>query len=107
MNQNNKNLTWKALADPTRRAILDLLKASPRTTGELCEHFSVLSRCAVMKHLDILHDAELILIKRDGRFRWNFINTAPIQEIYDRWICRYTAPHAASLTNLKAHVENQ
>lgn len=105
MNKNNNNLIWKALADPTRRAILDLLKKEPRTTGVLCAHFEALSRCAVMKHLEILHDANLLIIKRDGKFRWNFLNAAPLQEIYDRWLCKYTAPLAASLTGLKTHVE--
>lgn len=107
MKLDNSSLVWKAVADPTRRAILDLLKEEPRTTGFLCEYFEGLSRCAVMKHLSILDDADLIIIKRNGKFRWNFINTAPIQKIYDRWICKYTAPLAASVTSLKNHIEQK
>ena len=107
MSKHNNNLIWKALVDPTRREILDLLKIQPRTTGFLCEHFETLSRSAVMKHLGILHDADLVIIKRDGKFRWNFLNTAPIQEIYNRWLCRYTVPLAASLSSLKNHLEQQ
>lgn len=105
MKKNNKALIWKALSEATRRSILDLLKEQPRTTGFLCGHFHHLSRFAVMKHLGILHNAELIIIKREGKFRWNFINVAPIQEIYDRWMNQYAAPLAASMLGLKQHVE--
>lgn len=107
MSNNNKNITWKAFSDPTRRAILDLLKIEPRTTGYLCEYFNDLSRCAVMKHLGILHDADLVIIKREGKFRWNFINTAPIQEMYERWMSKYTMPIASSMQNLKNLIEQK
>jgi DNA-binding transcriptional ArsR family regulator/uncharacterized protein YndB with AHSA1/START domain len=98
-------LIWKALSEATRRSILELLKEQPRTTGFLCDHFRQLSRFAVMKHLGILHDAGLVIIKREGKFRWNFINGAPIQEIYDRWMSRYAAPLTASMLGLKRHLE--
>lgn len=98
---------WRALADPTRRAILDLLKPGPRTTGDLCERFPELSRCAVMKHLGVLEEAKLVIVKREGRFRWNHLNPIPIQDIYDRWISRHVQPLAASVTSLKRHVEGK
>jgi DNA-binding transcriptional ArsR family regulator len=98
---------WKALSDPTRREILDLLKGKPRTTGDLCGHFGELSRCAVMKHLGVLEDAGLVVVRREGRFRWNHLNPIPIQGIYDRWISRHVQPLAGSLTSLKRHVEGK
>jgi len=107
MNNNNNHLSWKAFSDSTRRTILDLIKEQPRTTSYLCEYFKGLSRFAVMKHLGILHDADLVIVKREGKFRWNFINTAPIQEIYERWMSKYTIPLAASVSNLKQHIEQE
>ena len=95
---------WKALADPTRRRILDLLKDGPRTTGEVCEGFPV-SRFAVMKHLTILEGAGLVLVDRRGRERWNHLNAVPIQQIYERWISGYQAHWAAGLLRLKRRVE--
>ena len=68
---------WKALSDPTRRRILDLLKERPRTTGELCDAFEELSRFAVMKHLAVLEGAELVIVRPHGRERWNHLNTVP------------------------------
>lgn len=84
-------LVWKALSDKTRRNILDLLREKERTTGELCKHFRKITRFGVMKHLNILHNAELIIIKREGKNRWNYINPLPIQEIYERWVKKYEA----------------
>jgi DNA-binding transcriptional ArsR family regulator len=79
-------MIWKALADPTRRTILNLLKKAPQTTGELSIHFVDLSRYAVMKHLGVLEKANLITIKREGKFRWNHLNTKPIQQTYEQWV---------------------
>lgn len=80
-------MIWKALSDPTRRSILDLLKSAPRTTGEISEHFEEnLSRFAIMKHLGILEKAQLITIRREGKYRWNHLNTGPIQKTYDEWL---------------------
>lgn len=95
---------WKALADPTRRAILDALKDGPRTTGDLCARFP-LSRFAVMKHLAILERAGLVLVRREGRQRWNYLNAVPIRRIYERWISDYAGLWAGSLLKLKRHVE--
>lgn len=92
---------WKALADPTRRHILDLLRQHSRTTGQLCDVFEDLSRYAVMKHLNVLEEAGLILIRRRGRERYNYLNAVPIQQIYERWIHPYEAEWAQSLIHLK------
>jgi DNA-binding transcriptional ArsR family regulator len=96
---------WKALADPTRRRLLDLLKERPRTTGHLCDQFPV-SRFAVMKHLAILEQAGLVIVGRQGRERWNYLNAVPIQQIYERWISGYQALWASSLLRLKARIED-
>lgn len=96
---------FKALADDRRREILDLLRERPRTTGELCEHFSRLDRCTVMQHLGVLEKADLVIVKREGRQRWNYLNVVPVQEIYDRWISRYARPSVELLTRLKRDLE--
>ena len=76
---------WKALADATRRTILDALRRGPRTTGDLCDLFEM-TRFGVMKHLRLLEEAGLVLVERKGRERWNHLNPVPIREIYRRWI---------------------
>ncbi|MGE3182119.1 MAG: ArsR/SmtB family transcription factor [Phycisphaerae bacterium] len=99
---------WKALADKTRRDILDLLAVAPRTTGDLVAHFGEHCRTNVMKHLDVLVAAKLVLIRKDnndGRVRWNHLNPAPIQMIYDQWVCKHVRGLARAATRLKAHVE--
>lgn len=98
-------LVWKALSDKTRRNILDLLREKERTTGELCKHFRKITRFGVMKHLNILHNAELIIIKREGKNRWNYINPLPIQEIYERWVKKYEAGWSSYLINFKNNME--
>lgn len=97
---------WKALSDPTRRKVLDLLKGGARTTGDLATAFPSLSRFAVMKHLAVLEHARLILIERRGRERWNHLNPVPIRQIYERWISDYEGLWAGSLLKLKRHVEH-
>lgn len=87
---------FKALANGLRRQMLDALKLGPRTTGMLCEQFANLDRCTVMQHLKVLEDANLILVRREGRERWNHLNALPIQAIHDRWISQY-AGHAMSV----------
>lgn len=96
---------WKALADPTRRAILDVLAEGPRTTGALVERFSDLCRTAVMKHLGLLEAAGLVVVRRAGRARWNHLNPMPIQRIHDRWVSRHVRGVAAALSRLVEHVE--
>ena len=100
------DLLFKALADRRRREILDHLKEAPRTTGELCLHFEgFLDRCTVMQHLGVLERAELVIVRRDGRNRWNHLNAAPFQEIYERWISSYAASAVDLLARLKLDME--
>jgi DNA-binding transcriptional ArsR family regulator len=95
----------KALGDSRRREVLDLLRVKPRTTGELCNHFKKLDRCTLMQHLGVLECADLIIIKRKGRYRWNYINPLPIKEVYDRWICSYTVGTLDLLARIKRGTE--
>jgi len=97
---------WKALADPRRRSILDRLRDGPKTTGELVRPFD-LSRFAVMKHLRVLERAGLVVVRRRGRERWNYLNPVPIQTIYERWITPYAALWAMDLLELKRTVEGR
>jgi DNA-binding transcriptional ArsR family regulator/uncharacterized protein YndB with AHSA1/START domain len=103
---NGEHRIWRALSDPTRRRLLDLLRQAPRTTGQLCEPFG-LSRFAIMKHLGVLEDAGLLIVKRIGRERWNYLNAVPIRNIYDRWVSGFASHWAASLTSVKDWVEQQ
>ena len=96
---------WKALADGTRRSILDQLSQRPHTTGELVDRFDDLCRTAVMKHLGILEVAELVIVRRQGRVRWNQLNPMPIQRIYDRWVAGHLRGMASAISRLKDHVE--
>jgi DNA-binding transcriptional ArsR family regulator len=96
---------FKALASGSRRKMLDSLKAGPLTTGALCDTFPELDRCTVMQHLKVLEEADLIIVRREGRERWNHLNSVPIKRIYDRWISQY-ATHAVSiLDRLKSDLE--
>lgn len=98
---------WRALANPVRRAILDLLRDGPRTTGALAERFPELSRFAVMQHLKVLEEAELVIPRRSGRERHNYLNPVPIQQIYDRWVVRYLQPWAEALVRLRDELETE
>jgi DNA-binding transcriptional ArsR family regulator len=100
-----ENSVWDALANENRRQILDLLKEKPRTTGEIVARFKTLDRCTVMLHLGILTAAGLVIVKREGKFRWNYLNVEPIQRIYERWLSTYAQPAAALLTRLKDDLE--
>jgi DNA-binding transcriptional ArsR family regulator/uncharacterized protein YndB with AHSA1/START domain len=98
---------FRALADPSRRRILDLLKAKPGlTVGELGEHFDF-SRFAVMKHLRILERNGLVVPRREGKTKRLYLNAVPIQTIYDRWISQYSALWASQLTSLKYELEGE
>lgn len=99
------DLVWKALADPTRRAILDLLRDQPRTTGDLAGSFPALTRFGVMKHLGVLEQAELVVARRRGRERWNYLNGVPLRSAYERWMRPYADQWADSLLRLKDTVE--
>lgn len=97
---------WRALANPLRREILDLLRAGPRTTGDLAAQFPSLSRFAVMQHLGVLAAAGLVRAEREGRERWNHLDPTPIRLICERWVSRYDEPFLATLTGLKLRAES-
>jgi DNA-binding transcriptional ArsR family regulator/uncharacterized protein YndB with AHSA1/START domain len=98
---------WKALADPTRRAILDELRHGPRTTGALAERFEGMTRFGVMKHLGVLVDAGLVVTEKRGRERFNHLNAVPLKRIYERWVSRYEDQWAGSLLRLKHAAERE
>jgi DNA-binding transcriptional ArsR family regulator len=97
---------FRALGDPTRRLLLDLLRERPRTTGELAEGVPGLSRFGVMKHLGVLADAGLVVMRREGRKRWNYLNAVPLRMMYERWVSRYESAWAGSLLGLKRLAES-
>jgi DNA-binding transcriptional ArsR family regulator len=96
---------FKALAASSRRAMLDILKDQPQTTGDLCARFPALDRCTVMQHLKVLEAADLVIVKREGRERWNYLNALPIKDIHDRWIGPYAAHAVGLLGRLKDDLE--
>ena len=98
---------WRALASPVRRRMLDLLRDGPMTTGDVAEEFSELSRFAVMQHLGVLESASLVVSRRDGRTRHNYLNPVPIQRIYQRWVSKYQEPWTEALVSLKGALESE
>lgn len=96
---------FRALAAPIRRQILDRLKDTPRTTGDLCTVFPDLDRCTVMQHLKVLEEADLVIAVRRGRERWNHLNPLPIRDIHERWIGAYAAFAVDKLAALKRELE--
>jgi uncharacterized protein YndB with AHSA1/START domain len=96
---------FKALGDPTRRKLLDMLfRRDGQTLGQL-ERRLAMTRFGVMKHLRVLEDARLVVTKWRGREKLHFLNAVPIRQIHDRWIDKYSAPVAAMLTALKKEIE--
>jgi len=85
--------------------MLDLLKDAPQTTGALCDAFPELDRCTVMQHMKVLEAADLIIVQRRGRERWNHLNALPIRKIHDRWIGDYAENAVDLLTRLKSDLE--
>lgn len=98
---------WKALADPTRRAILDLLRDQPRTTTEIVDAFPHLTRFGVMKHLDALREAELVHTREEGRQRVNSLNVFPIRQIYERWVSPFQELWSSQLLGIKELAEQK
>src|SRR5262245_43839209 len=96
---------FKALADRSRRHLLDqLFERDGRTLSELTEDLEM-TRFGVMKHLQILEGAGLVVSRKVGRQKLHYLNPIPIQEIHDRWIDKYRTRHAAALAGLKAELE--
>ena len=105
--QDGTEQVWKALADPTRRAILDLLRDGPRTTGELTGAFPQFTRFAVIKHLGVLQQADLVVVRPRGRERWNHLNGVPLRQAYERWMRPFADRWAASLLRLEEAVADR
>jgi DNA-binding transcriptional ArsR family regulator len=100
------DVLFKALADPARRKLLDLLHAHDgRTLNELCEHLDM-TRQGVTQHLDLLEAANLVATVRRGREKLHFLNPVPLQGIYERWIAKFEKPRLKALSNLKDRLEN-
>jgi len=103
----NADKLFKALADPGRRRLLDLLHGeNGRTLGALCEHLDI-SRQAVTQHLARLEAANLVATVRRGREKLHYLNTVPIFEIADRWISQFERPQMRALRDLKTKLEEE
>ena len=98
---------FKALADPSRRFLLDLLFAREGQTLTELESAVEMTRYGVMKHLKVLEEAGLVVARRSGREKLHFLNAVPIREVHDRWIDKYTERHVAALVDLKNELEGQ
>ena len=105
--QDQHDQVFKALSAPVRRQILDDLRDQPLTTGTLCDHFPNLNRCTVMQHLKVLEGADLIIVERRGRERWNHLNPLPIHDIHERWIGPHAAQAVERLNRLKNSLEKR
>jgi DNA-binding transcriptional ArsR family regulator len=96
---------FRALADPTRRALLDsLFSRDGQTLNELCEKFPEMTRFGVMKHLSVLAEANLVVTARQGRTKRHYLNAVPIEQVANRWISKYAARFAAALVALDDQV---
>lgn len=97
---------FRAISDPTRRAILDQLRGGPMNTSRLCQHNDSMTRGGVINHLKILHAAELIRVEHRGRERINHLNGARLQDIYDRWLSPFEQTWTPRLANLARRAES-
>ncbi len=102
----NEDLIFKALADSSRRLLLDLLQQRDGQTLTELEAPLVMTRFGVMKHLRVLENAGLVTTRRAGREKHHFLNAVPIRLIHDRWIDKYTEPQVAALADLRTTLEN-
>jgi DNA-binding transcriptional ArsR family regulator len=98
---------FKALADPTRRSLLDELFARDGQTLTELEERLPMTRFGVMKHLKALEQAGLVTTQRRGREKLHFLNSVPIQLIHDRWVSKYALPLAATISGIKRELEEQ
>lgn len=101
------DIVFKALADPTRRKLLDrLYDNSGLTLGQLCEQMEM-SRQAVTQHLAVLEAANLVHVMRRGREKHHYLNPVPIHEVYDRWVRKFEKRGLRALTDLKRQIEGE
>jgi DNA-binding transcriptional ArsR family regulator len=107
MKPDEMDAVFAALAAESRRRILDILKKEPGcNVNRVCEFFDEIGRVAVMKHLDVLEGANLVLSEKVGRERLLYFNPVPIHMIYDRWTTEYSAYWAGRLARMKYRLEN-
>jgi DNA-binding transcriptional ArsR family regulator len=100
------DLVFKALADPTRRAVLDALFGEDgQSLSQLCELFPHLTRFGVMKHLRVLEDANLLTTVKVGRTKLHHLNPVPIHQIAERWLDKYAVPVTGAMLGLKRRLE--
>jgi DNA-binding transcriptional ArsR family regulator len=98
---------FKALGDPTRRRILDLLcERNGQTLGQLCEHL-VMARQSATQHIGLLEDANLVSTVRRGREKLHFINPVPLHDIYERWVRKFEMQRLTLLHDLKQQLEGE
>ena len=103
--RHDTDVLFKALADPSRRKLLDVLHTHDgRTLNELCEHVDM-TRQGVTQHLDLLELANLVVTVRRGREKLHFLNPVPLQGIYERWIAKFEKPRLKALSDLKRRLE--
>jgi DNA-binding transcriptional ArsR family regulator len=103
--RHDTDLLFKALADPSRRKLLDLLHAHDgRSLSDLCTHLDM-TRQGVTQHLELLEAANLVVTVRRGREKLHFLNPVPLQEIYERWIAKFESTRLKALENLKRRLE--
>jgi DNA-binding transcriptional ArsR family regulator len=98
---------FKALADPTRRGLLDELFRQDGQTLSALEARLPVTRFGVMKHLRVLEEANLVVTRREGREKLHFLNPVPIRLVHDRWIDKYTEPQVSALADLKTQLEKE
>ena len=96
---------FKALADPTRRSLLDSLREDDGQSLSSLQRGPPMTRFGVMKHLKVLEEAGLVTTRRRGREKLHFLNAVPIRLIHDRWVSKYAEPWASALTGLKREIE--
>jgi DNA-binding transcriptional ArsR family regulator len=98
---------FRALADPSRRLLLDsLFESDGQALSSLCEALPVMTRFGVMKHLTVLEEAGLVTTQKSGREKLHFLNPVPIRLVYERWVSKYAEPHVGAMVALKTQLES-
>jgi DNA-binding transcriptional ArsR family regulator len=103
----DEDVVFRALAAPTRRRLLDVLRRRDGQTLSQLERKLPMSRFGVMKHLGVLEEANLVVTRRRGREKLHFLNPVPIRLIYDRWVSKYAEPLAATVSGIKRELEEE
>jgi DNA-binding transcriptional ArsR family regulator len=106
MRDDGLDLVFRALADPTRRGLLDALRNGPRTAGDLDRLVPGMTRFGVRKHLAVLEEAGLVITQKEGRKHWKHLNAQPLRKMYERWVSSYADLWSTNLEQLGRHVES-